>query len=147
MTSLFFFDTSALVKRYYEEQGTDQVDELIESEDSQVVISSLAIIETTSAFKRKQNQGEISEQQVDQLLGTFFQEALDEFIIVPLEESSLQFAFDLVLKQDLRTLDSLQLSAAITVSQEAEECTFVCADSELVSTAESSGLGVINPVT
>jgi predicted nucleic acid-binding protein len=146
MTSTLFFDTSALVKRYYAEDGTDRVDELIETDGSLVVISSLSIIETTSAFKRKQNRDEITEQQVDQLLGTFFQEALDDFIIVPFEESSLQFAFDLVLKQDLRTLDSLQLSAAITINQETDECTFVCADSELVSTAERSGLDVVNPV-
>ena len=37
-----FFDTSALVKRYYEEPGTETVDTLIEGE-STVVISSLAV--------------------------------------------------------------------------------------------------------
>jgi len=46
---LLFFDTSALVKRYYEEPGTQTVDELIEN-DRTVVISSLAVIETLSAF-------------------------------------------------------------------------------------------------
>lgn len=146
MTSVLFFDTSALVKRYYDEEGTEKIDELVESEDSQVVISSLSIIETTSAFKRKQNRGNISEEDVDQLLSSFFQEALDEFVIVPLEESSLQFSFDLVLKQDLRTLDSLQLSTATTVSQETDEFSFVCADSELASTGEANGLSVINPM-
>lgn len=29
-----FFDTSALVKRYHEEAGTDRVDELVETNDN-----------------------------------------------------------------------------------------------------------------
>lgn len=52
--SLLFFDTSALVKRYSTEPGTEEVDALIESDDT-VVISSLSIIETVSAFRRKYN--------------------------------------------------------------------------------------------
>ena len=55
-TELLFFDTSALVKRYYEETGTDTVDELIE-DNRTVVITSLTIIETVSAFRRKYNRG------------------------------------------------------------------------------------------
>jgi predicted nucleic acid-binding protein len=54
-----FFDTSALVKRYYEEDGSENVDEPIEDEDSTVIITSLSIIEATSAFRRKHNRGEI----------------------------------------------------------------------------------------
>lgn len=37
---MLFFDTSALVKRYAEEEGTDVVDELIEASDESVVITS-----------------------------------------------------------------------------------------------------------
>lgn len=58
--TLHFFDTSALVKRYYDEPGTAIVDELIES-DASVVSSSLSIIETVSAFRRKYNRDEITE--------------------------------------------------------------------------------------
>lgn len=113
---LLFFDTSALVKRYYEEDGTARVDELIEG-DATVVISSLCVIEMTSAFRRKYNRDGISEAEMNGLLGEFFREALDDFLLVPLEESALKFSFDLVLEDDLRTLDSLQLSAAMSSRQ------------------------------
>ena len=52
--ALLFFDTSALVKRYYEEPGTETVDTLIEG-DKTIVISSLSVVETVSAFRRKYN--------------------------------------------------------------------------------------------
>lgn len=58
---LLFFDTSALVKRYYEESGTDVVDELIEDE-REVIISSLPVLETISAFKRRANTVDLSEE-------------------------------------------------------------------------------------
>ena len=142
----FFFDTSALVKRYYSEKGTGAVDEIIETDQNRVVISSLSIIETVSAFRRKRNRGELSEEAMNGLLSSFFQEALEEFLILPLEESILQFSFELILEDDLRTLDSLQLSAALSIEPEVEDLTFVCADSDLVSTAQKRGLSTVNPV-
>jgi len=71
-----FFDTSALVKRYYEEDGSENVDALIENEESTVVISSLSVIEATSAFRRKHNQGEIEQDTMNHLLSIFFEEAM-----------------------------------------------------------------------
>ena len=103
---LLFFDTSALVKRYYEEPGTESVDSLIE-DDRTVIISSLAVIETLSAFRRKYNRDEIGLDDMNALLASFFREALDEFVIIPMDESIQQFSFDLILEEDLRTLDSL----------------------------------------
>lgn len=80
--AILFFDTSALVKRYYEEPGTPKVDRLIEGEDT-VAISSLSIIETVSAFRRKYNREQITEAKMNQLLGKFFDEALTDFVILP----------------------------------------------------------------
>lgn len=142
---IHFFDTSALVKRYYEESGSQAVDEIVESEENRIVISSLSVIETVSAFRRKSNTGEITRTDVETLISVFFDEALDQFVIVPMEESVLQFSFDLVLEDDLRTLDSLQLSAALATDAEVEDLVFVCADSELVSVAQDHGLETVNP--
>lgn len=46
-----FFDTSALVKRYAEEPGTETVDELIDDADATVFITSLSV--TTAAIRRQ----------------------------------------------------------------------------------------------
>jgi predicted nucleic acid-binding protein len=75
-----FFDTSALVNRYYEEEGSEVADQLVEAEDNEIVITSLSVVETASAVRRKQNRGELSGEQVDRLLSVFFEEALDAFV-------------------------------------------------------------------
>lgn len=141
-----FFDTSALVKRYYPETGTDVVDELVEDDDRTVVVTSLAVIEATSAFRRKHNADEISEREMTSLVATFFDEALSEFVVVPMDDVSLERAFDLILEDDLRTLDSLQLSAALAFDDPTSELTFVSADDELIDVADSRGLTSLNPI-
>ena len=143
--ALLFFDTSALVKRYYEEPGTGAVDALIEGDDT-VVISLLSVVETVSAFRRKYNRTGISETRVNDLLSAFFEEALTKFVIVPMAESVLQLAFTLVLDGDLRTLDRLQLSTALGLDTDDELLRFVTADAELAAVAEANGLPVSNPV-
>jgi len=141
----FFFDTSALVKRYHEEPGTERVDEMIDGEDNEILITSLTVIESVFAFRRKYNRGDVTESELDRLLGVFFREALDEFVIIPLEEALLKFSFELVLEDDLRTLDSLQLSAGLSLAREIDELRFVTADADLASIAEEHGLETVTP--
>ena len=55
----YYFDTSALVKRYRSEPGTDAVDALFADAGSSFVISRLGIIETVSALAIKVRMGEL----------------------------------------------------------------------------------------
>lgn len=139
-----FFDTSALVKRYHEESGSDAVDDLFER-DSVVVISSITAIEMVSAFRRNYNRGELSAAEMGQLVSSFFSEAESDFLVVRVQESLFEFSFDLVLEEDLRTLDSLQLSAALSMPSPIDGVTIVSADGELASAAKSCGVDVIKP--
>ncbi len=138
-----FFDTSALVRRYYEENGSEVVDAIIEDADTTVVITSLAVIEAVSAVRRKYNTDEITEDVMYSLIAAFFREALDEFVILPMEEVAFERSFDLVVQNDLRTLDALQLSAALSVAH--DDLRFVCADRELVAVADRLGLVTMDP--
>lgn len=141
-----FLDTSALVKRYCEEDGTDTVDRLIESGDSEIIISSLAIIEAVSAIRRKQNNDDISQADVNALVSRLFAETLERFAVVPLEDAVFEFSFDLVLEDDLRTLDSLQLSTGLSVAKGLDGLVFVTADATLATVGETRGLDVLNPI-
>ena len=143
---MLFFDTSALVKRYADEQGTEAVDRLIETSEHSIVITSLSVIEIASAFRRKSNRGELSEGKRDGLLASFFEDAIERFTVVPIDESIFETAFDLVLEDDLRTLDSLQLAAPLTVPMPNPDITFVCADETLVDAADQHGLSTNNPL-
>jgi predicted nucleic acid-binding protein len=140
-----FFDTSALVKRYYEKPGTETVDAIVEDDDTTVVITSLSIIEAVSAFRRKYNAEEISRSAVEELVAVFFEEALADFSVLPTRETLFDRSLDLVLDDDLRTLDSLQLSAALALRSAVDDVSFVCADEELVAITEQRGFEAIDP--
>jgi len=110
-----------------------------------VIVSSLALVETVSAFRRKCNLGDLDEWEMMALVGEFFRESLQDFVVLPLEESLIGFSFDLVLDDDLRTLDSLQLSAGLVVAEELDNVTFVTSDEDLATVASGRGLDVEIP--
>jgi len=86
----------------------------------------------------------LSKSDVDGLLTTFFRESLTDFTIITLNETRFERALDLVLTDDLRTLDSLQLAAALDVAGDLA-ASFVCADRHLLTVAEAHGLETIDP--
>ena len=55
----YFLDTSALVKRYHREEGSDILDRLFEEPDAKFIISDISIIEFYSAIALKVRTGEI----------------------------------------------------------------------------------------
>jgi len=48
--SKYFFDTSAIVKRYHREDGSDLIDRLFAESDAEFIISDISIIEFYSAL-------------------------------------------------------------------------------------------------
>ena len=59
MNKCFFFDTSALVKLYHEETGTEKLSELIARQNPVIVISDIASVEMVSALAKKVRTAEI----------------------------------------------------------------------------------------
>jgi len=60
--SKYFLDTSAIVKRYHREDGSDLIDRLFAVSDAEFVISDISIIEFYSALSLKVRVGEIDEE-------------------------------------------------------------------------------------
>lgn len=79
------------------------------------------------------------------LVAGFFAEALDEFVIAPLADVPQERSLDLVLVDDLRTLDSLQLATALDLAESVQDLQFVCADRQLVAVAANHGLDTVVP--
>ena len=57
----FFFDTSALVKLFHSEPGTELVTKIIEYSPSEIWVSDLARLEFTSALYRRFRNHELDE--------------------------------------------------------------------------------------
>jgi len=139
----YFIDTSALVKRYHSEKGTEVMDRIFSEEDKAIVISSICITEMVSAMNRKKEEKVISKEDLDAALSQFFHDAIKDFLILELDDGHIKDSIVLVLKRSLRTLDALQLAVAIGLKE--LKPVFVCSDKKLVSAAENEGIEAINP--
>lgn len=141
-----FFDTSALVKYFHEEEGTGIVTPIIESMDNEVWISELAFVEFTSALHKKYRAGVLSQREIALTLEGFV-EACSCFSVEPLGQTVSQEAIALLNQygptHNLRTLDALQLAAFSLIADPG--AAFVSADINLCAVASLAGYTVINP--
>jgi uncharacterized protein len=144
-----FIDTSALVKYYHPEEGTQEVTQIIEEPVSRHYISRLSLVETISAFAGKFRLGHIDEQGFADLRRRFYHDiGQSRFRIMPVTTSRYQVAMQLIEKHfriRLRTLDALQLAVALALSYQRMIDHFVCADHRLCEMAIEEGLSVIHP--
>lgn len=61
-----FFDSSALVKAYIAETGTDWVRAILNDPQHRITISALAEVEVTSALTRRFKEGDLTQIELDQ---------------------------------------------------------------------------------
>lgn len=141
-----FFDTSALVKYFHEEEGTDIVTPLIENMDNDVWISELAFVEFVSALQKKYRAGVLGKREIALALDGFT-ETCAGFSVEPMGHSISQEAIALLNQygptHNLRTLDALQLAAFSLIAE--SDSTFVSADINLCAVAALAGYTVMNP--
>jgi len=145
---LYYLETSALVKLYVYELGTDRLLDLTASDAGhRFAILSLALVEFRAAIRRRQRAGEIPHGAADELIETFRRHAEGRFLVQPFTDSLLDVALALVDSYALRGYDSVQLAGYLVLRSVsgAEEPTFVCADKILLSAARNEGCPVLDP--
>ena len=147
MSRLLFLDSSALVKRYLFEAGSDAVNALFHDPSVHLIISTLALAEVSSAIVRR-----LSREQSALLLDDFDADAKNVLAIAALDDDIALAAVDLVRRRRLRGCDAVQLAVALHIaaalSDESEATVgleFVCADDALNTAAEAEGLRTMNP--
>jgi predicted nucleic acid-binding protein len=137
----YFFDTSALLKRYHHEPGSAKVDALLSQPQGSFVISSITLTEFTSAFVRKFHQRIIKRITLKHVLSQFSKDILTDFWIIDLERHHVMRSSALILKHNLRTLDALHL--AVLLSLKTLKPAFVCADQRLLKAAQKEKITII----
>lgn len=139
----YYFDASALVKRYATEQGTDLVLALLQRA-ANVYIASVAYAELIIAFRRKRDEGTLQGEQLVQLLRDLDTEweGLDR---VDLTDAVLHLVRDNCRFYPLRALDAVHLASALFLRQEGMAFEFVCSDQRLKDAASTEGFDVIDP--
>jgi len=139
-----FFDTSALVKYFHPETGTEQVTALIQDEANTVWLSELARVEFCSALFRRFRARELDEKQLATALAGF-DETLANFQVQALGSPMTEEAERLLRKygktEGLRTLDALHLASFSLLAE--KDWQFVAADTVLCHVAQREGFGIL----
>lgn len=142
-----FFDTSALVKFFHEEDGSEKVTELMMSPGNEIWVSELARIEFLSALLRRFRNKEITEEKLDEAISGF-NETIVSFNVEPLGHAIIREAESLLRKagktQGLRALDALHIGTFTLIS--GDDWVFVAADKTLYGVIQSLGFKAINPL-
>jgi uncharacterized protein len=146
----YYFDTSALIKRYHAERGTPQVRSLMTEPGAECIISRLATVEMLSGFAGTVRTGVFSTNAFTALRSQFLAD-VKRRVIRPIRIVNVhyQLAGALIsqhgMTRQLRTLDAIQLAVALRIHHAAPVDQFVCADQKLCDIAALEGLAVVNP--
>jgi predicted nucleic acid-binding protein len=141
----FYFDTSALAKRYSPETGSEKVDSIINNKANIIVIGNIAITEIYSALSKKYRTSEIPYQDFLSAVYRFEKDIFDStYHFLEVDNNVITSAKIFILTySELRTYDSIHLALALELSE--LNPTIVTSDAVLFKTCHSEGLKVINP--
>jgi uncharacterized protein len=145
--SIYFADTSALIKRYVAETGSAWVRSWADpAADNTVVISRLITVEMIAGLARRQRERSISAKDFTALRGRFISDADKFYTLIGLRVHVLNAARDLIPRHSLRTLDAIQLASALDARKTlGTAITFVSADHRLLPAAVAEGFVVEDP--
>jgi len=148
---IYFWDSSALVKRYIYETGTLWVkDTLRRSKRSERLITKVTGAEIAAAFARKRRMGEISDRNRRKALRAFLRHFRRSYTKIEVSDTVVNLAVELTQGHPLRGYDAIQLASAMIIDADLRRIgkpglTFVSADNILCEAAQAEGLLTKNP--
>ncbi len=139
---IIFADSSAVVKLYINESGSDLV-QTIEIP----AVSAITRVECTSAIWKRYRERQFSIDDVSVAIRVFendWNNKEGHFAVYPVTEITLSLACDLVAQHQLRAYDAIQLAQAQLVrSATTSEVRFLSFDKKLNSAARAEGFDLI----
>lgn len=150
--TVYFFDTSALVKRYVTETGSAWVQSVINPTSGNVIfVAQITPVEAVSAFVRRERDGSIPSRTVKASHLLLNRHMSREYEIVNLSNAVVKQAQTLLEQYVLRGFDAIQLASALEIQTKImaanrPSIVFVCADVRLLNAATSAGLQTYMPV-
>ncbi len=145
--TLFYLDSSAWLKRYFLEPGSDWMTRLFQCGDP-LASSVLGYIEVASALARQQVPRKLDEEKLARL-----QQQVDEdwgdLAGLPLTDEVVGRALRLARGYKLRGADAVHLATALGVNDAlagtGNSLVLIASDEDLLAVAQQTGLAVHNP--
>jgi predicted nucleic acid-binding protein len=133
---LVFFDSSAFVKRYIHESGTDQVLDWCDKA-TEIGLASIILPEIISAFCRLRRESLISEVQYRQLKSLLFAD-IEDAALCDLAPTVLAQTISALENNKLRAMDAIHIASAVIMKADI----FISADKRQCEAAVQAGLRV-----
>ncbi len=149
--SIAYFDTSALLKQYVTERGSEWVKAYLAKLPVYGVFTScLVTVEMTSAFARRLRENILTVDAFGTVEQAFDYDVKHRYSLLDVTPMILTEARHLTKRYPLRAYDAVHLATAWLANQKLimarkSPLTFICADNRLVASAEAEGLLVENP--
>ena len=146
--AVLYFDTSALVKLYVKEPGSDRlIDRAGDPREQTFAIVDLARVELRAAIRRRRREGGISAKTADSLISRIEQDLKNYFLVQPVTAALIEEAIALIDRHPLRAYDALQLAGCLMAARAAPAgpTVFLCADRRLLNAARGESLDVFDP--
>jgi predicted nucleic acid-binding protein len=149
--SIAYLDTSALIKAYVIEAGSDWIRTLVKPDQTPTVFTSqLTVVEAVCAFARRRREGVLSAEHHARILTSFEYDAKYLYNTLTVEIAVVESAKRLANLHPLRAYDAVQLASAWLANEKLVQAghpplTFICADDRLLAIAQVEGLPTDNP--
>lgn len=146
--AFYYLETSALVKLYVREPGTERLLALAaRSSDDRLAILALTQVEFRSAVRRREGKGEIPSPIAAELLNAFERHVEGRFLIQAVTGYVLDTACMLVDRYALRAFDAVQLAGymVLKTAAGADAPVLVSSNQELLVAAKREGAPVLDP--
>jgi len=138
---ILYADTSALIKLYVAEEGTDSVQDAV-SRASVVAASRVAYVEARAALARAWRESRIGKQDLRHAVSGL-NDDWERFLVLEVTSDLARRAGDLAEEHALRAYDALQLASALILKGTVgAEVSFLSFDEDLSHVAQSAGLTV-----
>lgn len=149
----FYFDASALVKRYTEELGSEKVDYLFGNAPlNQLKCLTLGAAEVFWVCVRKRNDGRITPHEFTHAVVNLTREVTSDasdFYTAPVPDALVWASFNLVETYSINSVDAMVLRSALETARELDrtddKLVFVASDQRLLRAANNEGLLIFNP--
>ncbi|MBM4460535.1 MAG: type II toxin-antitoxin system VapC family toxin [Chloroflexi bacterium] len=147
----YYFDASAIAKRYLREPGNRWVMGLMSAPTANHVTSiELVTVELVSALTKAHRERRISSSYRERLIGRALADSRTDIGLLAVSQTILDLATELATRHPLRAYDAIHLAAVLDWTHDLTEVDlpapiFVSADENLLAAARAEGLVAENP--
>lgn len=147
---IYYLDTSAIMKRYKSEIGSEVVEELfVRLTGSEFLITSqLTVLEANSVAARHLEGPATIGREYRTMRERFIRDMRDyQVTVIPVQSELVAEAVNTVFDYPLRTLDALHFTSAVMLERElhGQDIYMVSADREIIEACEAYGILTLDP--